>query len=370
MFGKALWEAAAGSRRADKEEVSMKFDHKVLDILSKAAEDVAPTREECKRLLALGEATPEAFAVRAAAGAIVRGKNENAAYIYGQIGVEVEPCEANCSFCAFSKDYTGFGRVRMDDASIAQRTHEFTDGGDMFGLCVMTMHKYDKDFFLHAVDIARANAPSGTRIVSNIGDTDYEAFAEMKAAGLDSVYHVCRLGEGKYTKLDPKDRIRTMENAKKAGLDLLDTLEPIGPEHGADELLDNIFRTIEMECLVAGAMKRTPVPGTPFENTGSITDLRLAQILAIVALAMLHLKRYPAILIHEPGPMGLVSGGNLISAETGVNPRDTAADTAAGRGLDVDACRRMLHEAGFTALCRGDDTKVALTPEYIEAARR
>jgi biotin synthase len=60
----------------------------------------------------------------------------------------------------------------------------------------------------------------------------------MQKAGIDGVYHVCRLGEGAYTKLDPKPRIATMENAKRAGLELLDCLEPIGPEHTANELVN------------------------------------------------------------------------------------------------------------------------------------
>jgi biotin synthase len=347
----------------------MKMEAKTANILENAFSDVAPSYEECKHLLELDGASPEALALRAAAAAIVRRKSQNAALIYGQIGVEVSPCEANCSFCSFAKEYTAFESMRLDDDVLVQKTKEFCDGGDMFGLCIMTMHKYDLAFFLKAVQIARREAPPSTRIVSNIGDTDYEAFAEMKAAGLDSVYHVCRLGEGKYTTLHPARRWNTLENAKKAGLDLLDTLEPIGPEHTSDELLEHIFRVIDLECLITGAMKRVPVPGTPFAATGTVTDFRISQIIAVEALATLRMKRYPNFLIHEPGPLGLISGANLISAETGVNPRDTAGDTSQGRGLDVDACRRMLYEAGFTHLRCGDDTLVALTPEYIESKK-
>jgi biotin synthase len=154
-----------------------------------------------------------------------------------------------------------------------------------------------------------------------------------------------------------------MENAKKAGLDLLDTLEPIGPEHSAAELAEHIFTAISMECIVTGVMKRVAVPGTPFEGTGQITDFRLSQILAVEALAMLALKKYPWFLIHEPNQAGLLSGGSLVCPETGVNPRDTAKDTAGNRGLDVGACKKLLYEAGFTSICRGDETRIPLTTE-------
>ena len=37
------------------------------------------------------------------------------------------------------------------------------------------------------------------------------------------------------------------------------------------------------------------------------------------------------------------------------------------RGLDMPAARRMLYEAGFTALRRGDGTTVPLTLDYVRA---
>jgi len=69
--------------------------------------------------------------------------------------------------------------------------------------------------------------------------------------------------------------------------------------------------------------------------------------------------------VHEADYISLVSGANSICAETGVNPRDTAADTSKGRGLDVSACRKMLWQAGFKHLATGDGTRIDLTPEYI-----
>jgi biotin synthase len=71
--------------------------------------------------------------------------------------------------------------------------------------------------------------------------------------------------------------------------------------------------------------------------------------------------------VHEADYISLVSGANSICAETGVNPRDTEADTSKGRGLDVSACRRMLWQAGFEWLARGDGSRVALSEEYMAA---
>ena len=79
---------------------------------------------------------------------------------------------------------------------------------------------------------------------------------------------------------------------------------------------------------------------------------------------------YPWIPVHEADYISLVSGANSICAETGVNPRDTEADTSKGRGLDVTACRKMLWQAGFKYLAKGDGTRIELTPEYIAACEK
>jgi hypothetical protein len=118
-----------------------------------------------------------------------------------------------------------------------------------------------------------------------------------------------------------------------------------------------------MDNRVSEILKRTPVPGTIF--TDEITNARLAQIAAVNAPACTAIEPYPWIPVHEADPISLVSGANSICAETGVNPRDVTADTSRGRGLDVSACRKMLWQAGFTQLVRGDGKRVALTPEYI-----
>jgi biotin synthase len=65
-------------------------------------------------------------------------------------------------------------------------------------------------------------------------------------------------------------------------------------------------------------------------------------------------KETKNIAVHEPNLLGLCAGANAIYAETGANPRDTASDTRGHRGLDMNDCRAMLWEAGFTGLLCGN----------------
>jgi biotin synthase len=338
----------------------MNIDEEVREILGRAAEGGAPSFDECVLLLGFPEASPEATMTRGVANDLARERTGNSALIFGQIGLELYPCEADCRFCAFGKSHTGFTeRVTLDEDTIRQKVRDFTKDGDLYCLWLMTMDVYDAEYFERAVRIAREEAPPQTLLYTNIGDTDEETFRRFRAAGADGAYHVIRLGEGEYTGIDPARRLRTMEAAAAAGLAMQDCIEPIGPEHTPEILAGHMFETIRRGVDTAGVMKRTAVPGTQFSS--EITNLRLAQIAAVNALAMLALDPYPWIPVHEADPIALVSGANSICAETGVNPRDTAADTSAGRGLDVAACRKMLRDAGFASLVRGDGSRVPLT---------
>ena len=148
---------------------------------------------------------------------------------------------------------------------------------------------------------------------------------ELQAAGVNGAYHVLRLREGEDTALDPVQRRQTIGNIHDAGLDFYYCCEPIGPEHSPAELVEQMFVGIENGCFQHAAMRRVAVPGSPLAARGQITELRLAQITAVVALAALNSANTRNIAVHEPNLIGLTSGANVVYAETGINPRDTAA---------------------------------------------
>jgi biotin synthase len=127
-----------------------------------------------------------------------------------------------------------------------------------------------------------------------------------------------------------------------------------------------MFVGVEYGCFQHAAMRRVAVPGSPLAARGQITEHRLAQVTAVVALAALNCPTTQNIAVHEPNLIGLPSGANVVYAETAINPRDTAADTSGNRGLDMNACRRLLYEAGFSSLLRGDGSTVPLTLRYLQ----
>lgn len=335
-------------------------------LLSNAIAGLAPTREDCVYLLSFEETSIEAGAIRAVADSVCRKRFRNEAILLGQIGIETFACPANCRFCVFGEGHTTFSETRLSTEEIIERAESFCSGGDLYALFLMTMHEFEFERLLEIVRQVRKTIPAHTQIVVNIGDFDQTQALHLRKAGVNGAYHVCRLREGTDTNLNPEDRKRTFQVIKNAEMDFYYCCEPVGPEHTAEELVDQLFLGIENGCFQHAAMRRVFLPTSPLADRGQISELRLAQIVAVVALASLGCPATDNIAVHEPNLIGLTSGANVVYAETGANPRDQATDTSSHRGLDIAGARKMLYEAGFTALRRGDGTSIALTLDYVQ----
>jgi biotin synthase len=340
----------------------MLIDPALLQILEKAAEHHPPTKQECCQLLSFQEQSLESRILMAAADYISRRRFANNAVLLGQIGIETAPCPGRCKFCAFSGSLPLHENGQLSMEQILERARAFSEEGDLQALFFLTIHNFDFTRLLDVVSAVRRVIPSQTQIVVNIGDLDGSQGEELRSAGVKGAYHICRLREGIDTELQPSQRIRTIEIIKKAGLDLYYCCEPIGPEHTPEELVDQMFIGIDFGCFQHAAMRRVCVSGTPLSERGQITELRLAQIAAVVTMAALGCKETNSIAVHEPNLLGLCAGANTIYAETGANPRDTASDTKGHRGLDMNDCREMLCEAGFAGLLCGGQVLPLVSP--------
>jgi len=341
-------------------------NRKLQEILEKGQSGVGLSKEECKYLLTFNESTPESSLTRAVANDFTRKRLHNAGVIIGQIGIDIGPCVGGCKFCVFAEQHTKFERFTISDEELVSKIQDLSEYGDLYGLFLMTMHIYEKEMLLHMIDIAKKTISPTTQLWINVGDTDYETAVELKKAGVRGAYHVCRLREGIDTNLRPEDRLQTMRNMLDAGLEIYTCCEPIGPEHSIEEIVNNFFIGIDMGCIQHACMRRVAVKGTPFEGYGHITELRLAQLCSVLSLTAPQVEGFKFMSIHEPNQAGFISGANLITAESGGNPRDTKKDTKENRGWTMGRCRKMLWESGFTSLRLGDESHIPLTLDYLE----
>ena len=108
----------------------------------------------------------------------------------------------------------------------------------------------------------------------------------------------------------PRDRRATIERIIEAGLSWFNLCEPVGPEHTPAELAEQIWIGVELPCRQHGAMQRFPVPGSPLYHHGQVSQARLGQVVAVVALATLASPETTSIAVNMSNPVGLFSGAN------------------------------------------------------------
>lgn len=63
-------------------------------------------------------------------------------------------------------------------------------------------------------------------------------------------------------------------------------VEPMGPEHTEEELVDAILLARELKPSVMATMRRIAVPGVELSKYGQISEIELAKIEAIIRLAI------------------------------------------------------------------------------------
>lgn len=331
-------------------------------ILDRALERKAPTRDEMIYLLRYPEASLEAGILRSVANRITRERSGNRVFLSAQIGYATAPCAGDCAFCAFGAGHSTFPEVNLSVEEVVRRAKAHTQRGLLSTLWLMTMHQFDFARFLEVLAAVRAAVPEYVIVSSNVGDLSLEQARELKAAGLAGAYHTIRLREGIDTRLSPAKRLQTVRNIQEAGLRWGFCCEPIGPEHTPEELADQILFGMSLRPESLSAMRRVWLPNSPIADRGQITQLRLAQIVAVVTFATLADPRLVAVGAHEPNLLCLASGANGACAECGANPRDASAETSKHLGLSVDDCVRMAYEAGFDGVMRPDRQVVPLAP--------
>ena len=156
----------------------------IMNILDRALQGKAPSREESIHLLGLREDSLETSYLRATADFISRQRFTNEGMLLGQIGLESFPCPAKCGFCAFGEGHTQFPETKMSPEEIIANARSLTSGGTLYALFLMLMHTFDFEELLGVIASVRQVTPSNTCLVVNIGDFDAAQARELKAAGV------------------------------------------------------------------------------------------------------------------------------------------------------------------------------------------
>jgi biotin synthase len=270
------------------------------------------------------------------------------AEIHGQVGVNSGPCGCNCAFCSFAAGNKVFNTQQVESLEFIVQQALDLEGAGANAIYLMATAHLDFQRFLEMGQVVRRELRTGVPLIANMADFSYDEAVALRKAGYAGVYHAVRMGEGRVTRIALKDRLQTFQAAGKAGLSLGTCVEPIGPEHSTEEIVEKIIIAREAKPGFSGAMRRVTIPGTSLSAHGMLGETRMAHIVAAVRLATP--REVPGNCTHEPNVMGAVAGANLLWAEAGSNPRDVVNNTEKSRGYNVVKCREILVDAGWQVL--------------------
>lgn len=315
----------------------------ILDILRKGSECGALSREDALLLLQLDLQSPEGYALMETADGLSRerfaGKGEN----HFHIGINVSPCPLNCSFCSLAAKAGIFvASVAFSEEKILGWAREAEQWG-ADALNIMTTGTYSFERLLEVGRLLQRTV--STPLVANTRDISHREGEKLLDAGFLGAYHALRLGEGKDTPLRREKRIQTIRVIKDVGLLWMNCVEPVGPEHALEEIVDLMFLAKSYGATYSGVMRRINFPGSPMEPWGMISERELARMVAVSRLVMGEVPK--AHCTHEPNTLSLIAGANLLFPEVGSSPRDDQSDTGESRGYPLEKARKMHGETDW-----------------------
>lgn len=324
------------------------MDSAVVKAIGKALDGGVLTDKEIATLFKVEDLSEEAFAVQRAGRLFAEQTIGGKAEIHGQIGINTGLCPMDCKFCSFAKSAGVFpeaAKLPVEDVIAGVLSMEEQGANAIY---IMETANFPFDEFCETARAVRDAMKTDIPMIANAGDFSESQAEDLVAAGFEGVYHVIRMGEGEFTNIPVSRRLQTIENAKKAGLKVGMCVEPVGPEHSIEELVEKTVYTRDLEAVFSGSMRRTAIPQSSLYGHGQVSYLRMATIVAAVSLATG--TGVPGNCTHEPNQLAVYTGANLLWAEVGSNPRDTEAETSESRGWTVNRCRDLYHECGWEVL--------------------
>ena len=314
------------------------------EIFAKVDANEDLTKEDALELLSINNQSADFYTLIQKANELSRKEFGQRGYVFAQIGLNSAPCTGNCKFCSIGKDnFVAEEKSEKSLEEILQQARWIVEE-KADALFLMTTADYSIEKFLQIAKEVKKLLPEDMMFIANIGDFNEDIAVRLKEAGFTGVYHIVRMNEGIDTDLSVEKRIATLDALKKAGLELIYCVEPIGPEHTYSQIADEMLRARAYDVNVMACMKRVGVPGTPLYEKGEITDLELTKI---AAAARLVTRPKKSMNVHEPKAMALLAGVNQLYAEVGMNPRDVSAETGNGRGFSIQNVKDMLAQAEY-----------------------
>ena len=268
------------------------------------------------------------------------------AEVHAQIGLNSTTCPHNCKFCSFAACNTvrEKGKYEMPLDEVVENAKFLVDAGANL-LLLLATGTYPMQKAYEAVAAVREVLDDDMPLLVNFDDMTKENVQQLHKAGASGAYHAIRMREGEDTALSVESRWETIHNLVEEGMSISTCVEPIGPEHSAEEITEATLRCLSYPNNSAGCGRRITVPGTLIAPRGELSDYANAKNVAVYRLAA---GEKPMLNCAASTSVSAAAGANLAWAEVGSNPRDTVKKTEhGGRGLNIEVSQRFLKAAGY-----------------------
>ncbi|NMS89625.1 biotin synthase BioB [Clostridioides difficile] len=255
-------------------------------------------------------------------------------------------CSEDCKFCAQSSHYkTGVDEYSLLDCNdILKRAKEMESKGvHRFSLVTSGKGMTGKEFndILNIYERLREN--TNLKLCASLGIIDYEQAKKLKSVGVNTYHHNVETSKDNFDNICTthtyKDRIRTIEEAKRAGLDVC-VGGIIGMNESKEQRLQMAFEIRELDVKSIPINILNPIKNTPMEDYDILEPMEILKTTAVFRFII------PNVYIRYAGGRLSLKGYDKIGFNGGVNSAIVGDYlTTVGNGIEND--KKMIIEQGL-----------------------
>ena len=235
--------------------------------------------------------------------------------MFAQIGVDAQPCPGNCFHCSYAARFNTRTPDRwfLADEEVVDYAEDFVRRGANV-ITPMITAAYDFSHLLELIAMIRERIGEDMPIQMNMGDFTLAQAERMKAAGVTSIFHAVRMGEGLVNDIPLERRFETYAAANEVGFKIGACVENVTPQF-TDKAIAHMYYRLrnEVRPQSTGCVSKRLVKGTAGFDQPDFPD----DVMGIYQLAV------PLFM----SGVALFIGGGMMYAEAGTNPRDWTMHT-------------------------------------------
>lgn len=196
-------------------------------------------------------------------------------------------CSENCTYCAQSGHFkTGVKEYELlsYEEIRSQAEENYSEGVDRFSIVTSGKALIGRDFETVVDYYQRLNKDCDISLCASHGILDKESLAKLRKTGVKRYHHNIETSKNYYSKICTthtyEDRINTINDAKKAGLEICSG-GIIGLGESREDRVDMAIELRNLGVLSIPINSLMPIKGTPLENQEALAEEEILRTIAI-----------------------------------------------------------------------------------------